>query len=220
MKKNFLYLFLSILVTSFISCSNKQKKSLDEQNQAVEVRSRTVIDLEDALNGEATATAKYAAFAEQAAKDGFPQIEALFEATSKAESIHVKNHQNALHNIGVKDYQPKVDAFQVKTTAENLQAAVAGEEYEFKYMYPPYMRDAENDYQDEALLSFKYARSAEISHAQLYSKMLAGIKTPKALSTVFLVCPTCGMVYSEQRTNPCELCNSQPDKFIRFEASR
>ena len=71
-----------------------------------------------------------------------------------------------------------------------------------------------------ALLSFKYARSAEISHAQLYSKMLAGIKTPKALSTVFLVCPTCGMVYSEQRTNPCELCNSQPDKFIRFEASR
>lgn len=220
MKKTYLYIILSISVSSFMSCSNKQKQSLDEQNQAVEVRSRTTIDLEEALNGEATATAKYAAFAEQAAKDGFPQIEALFKATSKAESIHVKNHLNALHNIGVKDYQPKVDAYQVKTTAENLQAAVAGEEYEFKYMYPPYMRDAENDYQDEALLSFKYARSAEISHAQIYSKMLAGIKTPKSLPTVFLVCPTCGMVYSDQRTTPCELCNSQSDQFIKFDVPR
>jgi len=45
---------------------------------------KTIANLKEAYKGESTASAKYAAFANQAKKEGFVQIGIMFAATSKA----------------------------------------------------------------------------------------------------------------------------------------
>jgi rubrerythrin len=217
MFKKYSILILSfVLVAGFFSCSQKQNKTAAEQTSSQQTERKTVTDLKAASDGEATASAKYAEYAKKAAKEGLPQIEALFKATSKAEAIHLANHLEALSGLGVKDYKAKVDTFEVKSTAENLKAAIEGETGESTSMYPQYIKDANADFEDEAVTSFTYAEGAEKDHAKLYSEALANLKNPKKLATSYYVCPTCGFVYANEPAEICELCKTPADQFIEF----
>lgn len=214
MKRIHRILFLFIVMAGILSCGNKQKSSQAKSSAPEETQ--TVKDLKVALDGEATASAKYAAFAEQAAKDGFPQLEVMFKATSKAESVHITNHLKALKAAGGTAYKPKVDAFDVKSTAENLKAAIDGETYEFSKMYPKFVKDANDDFEDEAVKSFTYALEAEKVHQKIYIAALANLKHPKKLAKAYFVCPTCGSVYANAPAEVCEICHTTADKFIKF----
>ena len=123
--------------------------------------SKTVENLKDAFAGESQANQKYRAFAKKAERDGFPNIAKLFKTTAEAERIHAEGHLKALEGIG--------------STAENLQAAIDGETYEYTEMYPP-MLDAANEEGHKAKLMFGYAVDAEAVHAKLYSKALEAVK--------------------------------------------
>lgn len=178
MKKIYSYLFIATAVMAMVACTPSHEK--------------TVAHLKAAINGESTASAKYAAFAQQAANDSLYAIEALFKATSQAEAIHVTNHQAVLVTLGVTDYQATVESFEVKSTAENLQAAIDGETYEFTTMYPTFIQDAENEKVQGAIVSYNYAQDAEKGHARIYAEELGKIATPEALVKIYYVCPKCG----------------------------
>lgn len=66
-----------------------------------EAQTATVKNLQDALKGEATASAKYAAWSKAAAAEGFPQIALLFKAASTSENIHANNHKAVLQEMGI-----------------------------------------------------------------------------------------------------------------------
>ena len=83
-------------------------------------------NLAAAFAGESQANRKYLMFAEQAEKDGFKGVAKLFRATAEAETIHAFAEFRANGGVG--------------TTAENLQAAINGETYEFSEMYPPMIK--------------------------------------------------------------------------------
>src|SRR5574344_978026 len=110
MKKFFSILTIIACAFAMISCSQS--------------KDQTIANLKSAINGEATASAKYAAFAERASQDSLPAIASLFQATAEAESIHVKNHQAVLAELGIHDYSPVVDEFIVDSTSANLTAAL------------------------------------------------------------------------------------------------
>ena len=74
--------------------------------------SKTYDNLMEAFAGESQANRKYLAFAAQAEKEGCKQAAKMFRAAAEAETIHALAH---LRN-----------AKEVKSTAENLQAAIAG----------------------------------------------------------------------------------------------
>lgn len=59
---------------------------------------KTIENLKAAITGESTASATYAAYAAKAAQEGQPLIQKLFEAASKAESVHAANHNKVLEN--------------------------------------------------------------------------------------------------------------------------
>ncbi|MGD2080541.1 MAG: rubrerythrin family protein, partial [Nitrospirota bacterium] len=80
--------------------------------------SKTQKDLADAFAGESQANRKYLAFAAHADKEGMKQVARLFRAAAEAETVHAHNHLRAMGGI--------------KSTAENIQAAVGGETYEFE----------------------------------------------------------------------------------------
>lgn len=205
MKKIYFYLMMVVTLLSMASCSQKHDK--------------TIANLKAAIDGESTASAKYAAFAEQAAKDSLFAVEALFKSTSQAEAIHVKNHQSVLAVLGVTDYVGNVGEFDVKSTAENLQTAIDGETYEFSTMYPGFIKDAETEKSKESIVSFNYAQDAEKGHARIYADVLAKIATPEALASVYYLCPKCGNVYESTPAEICELCQTSSEQFIEFQAT-
>ena len=108
-------------------------------------------NLAAAFAGESQANRKYLMFAEQAEKDGFKGVAKLFRATAEAETIHAFAEFRANGGVG--------------TTAENLQAAINGETYEFSEMYPPMIKEAEAEGDKTAARVFHFANEADARSA-------------------------------------------------------
>jgi len=161
----------------------------------------TVENLKAAFAGESQANRKYLAFAKKAESEGFLQIAKLFRATAEAETIHAHNHLRALGGI--------------KSTTENLQEAVSGENYEFTQMYPPFVAEAEKEGNKAALISFKGAMAVEQTHCNLYNQALTAIKTGKDLAgATIYVCPVCGHTVIGDAPDKCPVCNAPKGRFM------
>jgi rubrerythrin len=162
--------------------------------------SSTIENLKEAFAGESQAYQKYTNFAKKAEQEGFKNIARLFRLTAEAEKIHAAGHLNAMEGVGA--------------TAQNLQAAIDGETYEYTKMYPPMLRQAEAD-GHKAKRMFGYAVEAEAVHARLYTLALEAVKQGKDLSqTEFYLCPVCGYIEMGRRTEPCPICGAKAEKFI------
>ncbi|MCK5215289.1 MAG: rubrerythrin family protein [Candidatus Omnitrophica bacterium] len=163
--------------------------------------SETIKNLKVAFAGESQANQKYRAFAKKAENDGFPNVARLFRTTAEAERIHAEGHLGALEGIG--------------STAQNLQAAIEGETYEFKEMYPP-MLDAATAEDHKAKRMFKFAIDAEAIHAQLYKLALAAVNSGKDIGAnkVYL-CPLCGHIELGEAPEKCPICGAPQAKYIQ-----
>jgi rubrerythrin len=161
--------------------------------------STTVENLKNAFAGESQANQKYRAFAKKAEQDGFPNVAKLFRTAAEAERIHAEGHLKAMEAIGA--------------TADNLQAAINGETYEYKEMYPPMFEQAKAE-EHKAKRMFGYALDAEEVHAKLYAMALEAVKQGKDLNMEFYLCPVCGNIEIGKPTEPCKICGTKPDKFI------
>ena len=158
-------------------------------------------NLKEAFAGESQANRKYLAFAKQAEQDGFPNVAALFRTAAEAETIHAHGHLAAMGGI--------------KSTAENLQAAVDGETYEYTEMYPPMLRQAEAD-GHKAKRMFGMAVKAEAVHAKLYQMALEAVRQGKDLAeTAFYLCPVCGHIELGKAPDSCPICGAKKEKFVR-----
>ena len=88
----------------------------------------TLDNLMSAFAGESQANRKYLAFATKAEAEGYHAAAKMFKAAAEAETIHAHAHLNAAEGV--------------KSTEENLKAAVSGETFEFEEMYPPFLEEA------------------------------------------------------------------------------
>jgi len=160
--------------------------------------------LEDAFAGESMAHMKYLIFAEQAEKEGFPNIAKLFKAIAHAEFIHAKNHFIALGNLG--------------KTPENLQTGIDGETYEVEEMYPVFKNAAEFQGEKEAVRTTHYALEAEKVHAELYKKAKELAESGKDIEAKKVyICPVCGYTALDEVPEKCPVCGVPGDKFVVFE---
>jgi rubrerythrin len=210
MKKQIIMSVLVLAVLAFYGCKPKAKQPAKY--------AKTIENLLAAYKGEMTASAKYAAFAQKAKEEGFPQVAILFEAASKAENIHGNNHKNVLTEYGtaVEEFKPE---FEVKTTKENLEAAIKGETYEVDSMYPKMITLADQENADNAKVSFSYAAETEVKHSDFYKAALAAIdaKNPDTLPKIYWVCPKCGNTLNVPEPDAqCELCMTPKEKFLSF----
>jgi rubrerythrin len=179
---------------------------------------KTVENLKTAFKGESTASAKYAAFAQQAKKEGLMQIASMFEATSRAEAIHAANHKTVIEKMGQKT-DPVKPEFTVKTTQENLADAISGETYEMTTMYPEFIATAKTEKADGAVKSFRWAMDTEKKHQLIYQNALNAIKGKKVatLPNTYWVCPKCGNTYDVAKPeSACSFCSTSNSKFIKF----
>ncbi len=162
--------------------------------------SKSVDDLWAAFAGESQANRKYLAFAKKADDEGYPQIARLFRAAAHAETVHALAHLKALD--------------EVKSTAENLQAGISGENDESVTMYPDFIQDAEAEGNKRALHSFKNAMAAEKVHEQLYRDALENIASQPTEVYDYYVCPVCGHTVPRNAPERCPVCGTPGARFV------
>ena len=162
---------------------------------------KTEENLMEAFAGESQANRKYLAFAKKAEKEGHPQVAKLFRAAAEAETVHALAHLNALAAV--------------KTTAENLRQAIAGETDEFKDMYPAMIEAAKEENNKAAARSFTYAHKVEQVHAFLYQKALDNLESLE--QTDYYVCSVCGYTCENEPPDKCPVCGSASKAFFKVE---
>jgi rubrerythrin len=183
--------------------------------KAQQAEPQTVANLKTAITGETTASATYAAFAIKAKEENLAPIAVLFDAASRAEKIHANNHARALAKLG-----KKMDAINpsvtVKSTRENLETAIKGENYEVVSMYPDFIKKATDENVAEVLTTFKYAFEVEKIHYKLYTAALASLDKKKVagMPVLYAVCPICGNTMSGNMPAVCGICGAPQHTFI------
>ncbi|MFX1377981.1 MAG: rubrerythrin family protein [Promethearchaeota archaeon] len=166
--------------------------------------SKTEKGLKEAFAGESQANRKYLAFAEQADKEGFPQIAKVFRAAAAAETVHAHNHLRALGGV--------------KSTKENIHEAIEGEHYEFTKMYPEFLEAAKKEGNKNAERTFNYANEVEKVHHKLYNSALESIQKGKDLEkTDIYICPVCGYTHEGEPPDKCPVCGAVKKVFKKIE---
>lgn len=160
--------------------------------------SKVIDDLKAAFAGESQANRRYLAYAKKADEEGFPQVARLFRAAAHAETIHAHSH---LRTLG-----------EIRTTRENLEEAVKGENYEVVSMYPEFMKDAEEAGDRKAFTSFRHAFEVEKVHEDLYRQALDTLGNQPELFDYY-VCPVCGYTHAGSAPERCPVCGAPGSRF-------
>jgi rubrerythrin len=204
--KTMIKIFLPVICIGLMSgCNHKPVKTIE--------------NLKTAYNGETTASAKYAAFAEKAREEGFDTVAVMFFAASKSEYIHAASHLYALATLGEKAYVAVIDTFNVLSTMENLTDGIKGETYESKKMYPGFISAAEKEKSADGITTLTRAFNTEKKHKEFFETALTALKGggEMNLPAQWFVCPVCGNTYDNTYvTGACDQCKTTPDNFIVF----
>ena len=160
---------------------------------------KTLNNLMDAFAGESQANRKYIAYSKKAEADGKKNAAKLFKAASDAETIH------ALKHFEVAD--------KIKSTVENLNDAVNGENHEYQSMYPEFLKTAEEEGNKAAVRTFTYALKAEEVHARLYKEALDNLEQEEEV--FYYLCPVCGNI-EKVVPEKCSICGTLGTKFIKY----
>lgn len=167
------------------------------------MKEMTKDNLKASFAGESQAHMKYLAFAARAQKEGKTQIARLFQAVAYAEQVHAINHLKELGEVG--------------NTVTNLEAAIAGENFEVDEMYAAYLEVADLQAEKGAKRSMTYAIEAEKIHANLYASAKEAAESGQDLDiNEVYVCPICGFTHLGEPPDRCPVCNEKKEKFHLF----
>ena len=152
----------------------------------------TMSNLGAAFAGESQANRRYLAYAKKAEEEGYPEVARRFRVAAASETVHAHAHLKVMGEL--------------KSTAENLQASVGGENYEHVTMYPEFMQLAIDEGNEDARFSFYAANEAEKFHEKMFAEALGDLtNTPKKN---FFVCEVCGMTYENETPNAGVGCSA------------
>ncbi len=190
----------------------KPEEKKAEENK---VEATTLENLVKAYEGESNAHAKYVEYAKKADQEGYGQVASLFRAAARAEEIHAKNHADVIKQM---KGTPKAEIAkpEVKSTKENLEAALKGESYERDTMYPEFMKKAKADKAMDAFATFNQAMAAEAEHAKFYKDALDHLDKWKDGKKDFFVCAVCGYTTAKLDFEKCPSCFAPKDKYEKI----
>ena len=171
--------------------------------------SKTEQNLMTAFAGESQERNKYTYFARKEKKEGYEQIAAIFQETADNEKEHAKMWFKLLNggDIG--------------TTAENLQAAADGENYEWTDMYDGFAKTAKEEGFTHIAYLFEEVAKIEKEHEQRYLKLLENVKEGKVFEAgevKIWKCRNCGhIVVGTSAPEICPVC-SHPKAYFEIKA--
>ncbi|HHN73675.1 MAG TPA: rubrerythrin family protein [Acidobacteria bacterium] len=170
---------------------------------------RTEKNLLMAFAGESQARNRYDYFAGKARKEGLVQIAEIFTETAAQEREHAKRFFKFLEG-GMVEIRATFPAGTIGSTAENLEAAAAGELEEWDKLYPDFARIAREEGFDVVAKTFEAIAIAERQHERRYRGVLANLKAGTVFrkeEKVTWRCRNCGYVHEgQQAPGVCPAC--------------
>jgi len=178
----------------------------------------TIENLAKAFVGESQARNRYTFYSKIARKEGYEQIGDVFLLTAEQEKEHASWLLKLINELKKKS---KEDLSEIKieasvpttlgTTAENLKAAISGENYEHTIMYPGFASIAEKEGFPDVSTRLKSIAIAEKHHEERYTKLLKQLEDGtlfKKDKEVFWTCKECGYVhFGKQAPLKCPSCD-------------
>ena len=171
--------------------------------------SKTEQNLMTAFAGESQARNKYTYFASKAKKEGYEQIAAIFQETADNEKEHAKIWFKLLNGGDIGN------------TAENLQAAADGENYEWTDMYKEFAETAREEGFTRLAFLFEEVAKIEKEHEERYLKLLENVKDGKVFEAgevKIWKCRNCGhIVVGTKAPEVCPVC-THPKAYFEIKA--
>ena len=168
---------------------------------------KTEKNLWAAFAGESQARNKYTYFASVAKREGYEQIAAIFLKTAENEKEHAKLWFRELGGIA--------------DTAANLEAAAAGENYEWTDMYEQFAREAEEEGFKALAARFRMVGAIEKAHEERYRALLHNVEAQevfKKSEVKVWECRNCGhIVVGTKAPEVCPVC-AHPQSYFEISA--
>ena len=168
--------------------------------------SETEKNILTAFAGESQARNRYSFFAKVAKKEGYVQIANIFTRTAEQERAHAKTLFKMLEG-GEVMVSAGFPAGIIGSTLDNLEAAAAGEEHEYREMYPAFADKAREEGFGVIATVFSSIARAEEQHAAQYRTFIDNLKNGRVFKRdepVTWYCAKCGFVH--QGTEPPKKC--------------
>ncbi len=177
----------------------------------------TIKNLAKAFIGESQARNRYTFYSKIAKNEGFEQIAENFLITADNEREHANWLMKLINQL--KENGGNYDTIQVEaevptirgTTAQNLKAAIAGENYEYTKMYPEFADEAEKEGLPEIAQRLRSIAKAEQHHEERFQKMLKEVEAGtvfKKEEEIWWVCRECGFVhFGKEAPEKCPSCD-------------
>jgi rubrerythrin len=177
----------------------------------------TASHLRSAFAGESQAHMRYLIYGDRAEKEGFPNVARLFWAIAFAEQVHATNHFQQLREAKGAALTVAGAGFGLGPSADNLDVAIEGEEFEVAEMYPVYKAAADFQGEKGAVRSFDWAWQAEQIHAAMYKEAKAAVLAGQdyEVGPVY-ICSVCGHTVTGQAPDRCPVCNAVREKYKEF----
>jgi rubrerythrin len=169
----------------------------------------TIKNLLTAYESESNADTLYSAYAEKADSDGLHGTASLLRATARSEHIQASNNARLIRQLGGEP-EAQIQPVEVKTTLENLTAALVNQANKIDSMYPRFL--AENWSTDNsAAQTLTWALEAERTNARLFSEEIAqmgavGRDSLASTPVDFFVRSVCGCVSKTPEPERCWIC--------------
>jgi rubrerythrin len=153
-----------------------------------------------------------------AKKEGFEQIAEIFFITADNEREHAAKLFEEIQNLK-KSSKDDLSAIKIEaevpttygTTAENLAAAIAGENWEHTTMYPEFAEVAEREGYGKVAARLRSIARAEEHHEERYIKLLKEVENKtvfKKDEEVWWVCRECGYIhFGKEAPKKCPSCD-------------
>jgi rubrerythrin len=186
----------------------------------------TITALQLAVQREFNAKKHYEAFEKRAVSEGLERAACVLRAAARGEAVHLANHLRELERLGGK-VELDLESVVVRSTAENLVAAIAGEQLERDQVYRQFADFARRECLYEALANFNYTQGAEATHLEFFQRELALLRetgtdkpvvyadldpayAPEARSTgvTVYVCSGCGRLLDARPAKSCPRCGT------------
>ncbi|MBD3245084.1 MAG: rubrerythrin family protein [Candidatus Moranbacteria bacterium] len=190
---------------------------------------KTLNNLAKAFVGESQARNRYTLYAKIAKKEGYEQIAELFLETADHEREHAKWIMRMINDLlGKKESEFKRgDDLKIQAdvptvlagTAENLMAAINGESYENKTMYPEFAKTAQEEGLEEVSERLTAIGKAEEHHEARYKKLLTQVENKSVFEKEQeqdWVCRKCGYIHTGFKAPvECPSC-SHPKEYYQL----
>ena len=163
-----------------------------------------------AYTGESNNRNMYTFFSDQARKEGYEQIGAIFSETAGHEREHARQELNLIQDSDIELATLVYPVKGIGNTRANLETAVSGERYEQQIMYPEFAQTAEDEGFPDIARLLRHIADVEAYHEKRFLSLLRLIKQRSVFQrdrAVTWKCRVCGYLKMDQSAPlNCPIC--------------